>query len=152
MGVISVVVFPFPVGYSNPEFRLNINFIPFSFGSCFDYLPEICLRTIYENILLTIPFGFGISFIARIKPQNIIWLAVAVGLTFEIIQLLISLIVRNSFRSVDINDVILNTIGVLVGYAVFRVFGWLYFAITEKFEIRHKNVFAYVYDVVCHTN
>ncbi|MDO9302332.1 MAG: VanZ family protein, partial [Anaerolineales bacterium] len=109
-------------------------------------------RSIYENILLTIPFGFGISFIARINPKKIAWLALSVGLSFEIVQLVTVLIVRVSFRAVDINDVILNATGVLFGYGFFKIFGWLYLYITDKLEIRHKYIFANIYDVVHNQN
>jgi glycopeptide antibiotics resistance protein len=148
LGVVSVVVFPFPIGVANPNFKPSVNLMPFNFGSCFVYMPEVCLRNIYENILLTIPFGFGISFIARLKPQNILRLALAVGLIFEITQLVISLIFKSAFRSVDINDVILNAVGVFLGYGIFRLFGWLYVFVTDRFEIQHRNLFAYIDAVV----
>lgn len=146
MGVISVVVFPFPIAIPNPDFRLSLQLIPFDFGFC--HLGTLCLKNIYENILLTIPFGFGISFIAFIKPKNILGLALAVGFTFELVQLILSFLIKNSFRVIDINDVILNAIGVLLGYGTLKIFGWLYIYITNRFEFRHKYIFAYIYDVV----
>jgi glycopeptide antibiotics resistance protein len=111
-------------------------------------MPRLCLRGIIENILLTIPFGFGISFILRLKSKDFLWLALLVGIVFETIQLIISLVFRSPFRAVDINDVILNAIGVWLGYGFFRIFGWLYLYITQKFEINNKNEFGYIYDVV----
>ena len=123
-----------------------MNLVPFSFGACDPLI--LCLRNIYENILLTIPFGFGISFISKIKPSNIYWLALAVGLVLEIIQLVISLIVHSAFRVVDINDVLLNAIGVLIGYGLFRIFGKIYSDAAHKLQIRHRHVFAYIYNVV----
>ncbi len=105
IGVASLVAFPFPVGYPNPDFKPSVNLIPLKFGDC-SYI-ILCLRNIYQNILLTAPLGFGISFIAQIKPRNIYWLALAVGLVFEVTQLVITLVVRSSFRVVDINDVLL---------------------------------------------
>src|SRR5258706_4037002 len=146
MGVFSVVVFPFPIGVGNPNFKPSINLIPLHFGDCSFVM--LCIRNIYENVLLTMPFGFGISFIARIKSQNILWLALAVGFSFEITQLVISLIFKSAFRSVDINDVILNAIGVLLGYGVFRIFGWLFAYVTDRVEIRHQTIFAYIDDDV----
>jgi len=149
MSVISVVAFPFPIGIPNPNFKPNINLIPLNFGVGDCGFLILCIRNIYENILLTIPFGFGISFIAHIKPRNIFWLAFAVGFTFELIQLIISLAVRSPFRVVDINDVILNAAGVLLGYGLFKIFGATYSFITRLFTIQHRYVFAYVYEVVC---
>lgn len=148
IGVASVVVFPIhiPDGDLYSAFSLQVNLVPFNFGSCDPLI--LCLRNVYENILLTIPFGLGVSFIANIKPRNILWMALAVGLAFEILQLVISLVVRSSFRVVDINDVLLNAIGVLIGYGLFRIFGKFYSAATHKFQIRYRHIFAYIYDVV----
>ena len=148
MGVVSMVVFPFPIVDPYPDFKPSINLIPFDSRFCDPRILPLCIRNLYENILLTIPFGFGINFIARIKSKNIFWLAIAVGFTFEFIQLIISLIIRNSFRVVDINDAMLNATGVLLGYVFFLAFGRLYIFVIDKFDIQHKFVFAYVYDVV----
>jgi glycopeptide antibiotics resistance protein len=149
IGVVSVIVFPIaPLSAEYAEtFRTRFNFVPFYFGRC-DDMPRLCLRGIIENILLTIPFGFGISFILRLKSKDFLWLALLVGIVFETIQLIISLVFRSPFRAVDINDVILNAIGVWLGYGFFRIFGWLYLYITQKFEINNKNEFGYIYDVV----
>lgn len=154
MAVVSVVVFPFYVPENISEFssKLNINLLPFDFGSCFDYLPALCLRSIYENIFLTVPFGFGISFIARINPKRIVWLAISVGLAFEIAQLVIMLIFHASFRAIDINDVIFNAAGVLLGYGIFRVFGLIYSFIIQKLKRRPRYIFSYIYDVVRNQN
>ena len=143
-----MVIFPIHIPDGNPEFvrRLQVNLVPFYFGGCY-YLP-LCLRNIYLNILLTIPFGFGISFVAKVKHKDVIWVVVAVGLVFEFSQLIVSLVFRSPFRVVDINDVILNAVGVWLVYALFRIFGFLYLFVTKRFEMRHRFLFAYVYDVV----
>src|SRR5262245_15268057 len=68
IGVVSVVIFPIHIpdrGIALSH-ELQLNLMPFNFGRC-DFL-FLCIRNIYENILLTIPFGFGISFITKIKP------------------------------------------------------------------------------------
>lgn len=143
--VISVAVFPFPIDIPYENFRLNINLIPFNFGRCDPRVIELCLRQIYENILLTIPFGFGINFIARLKPKNMLWLAAGVGLTLEFIQLAISLTFHTSFRVVDINDVLLNAAGVLIGYGAFRIFGLIYSYLLQRLELKPRGIFAYIH-------
>lgn len=154
MAVVSVIIFPFYVPENFSEFsgELDINLVPFDFGSCFDYLPALCFRSIYENILLTIPFGFGISFIVRINPKRIAWLAISVGLAFEITQLVIMLIFHASFRTIDINDVIFNATGVLLGYGIFCIFGAVYSFIIKKIKQQPRYIFAYIYDVVRNQN
>lgn len=150
--VVSVAVFPFPIGISYENFKPSLNLIPFDFGYCDPRAIEQCLRQIYENILLTIPFGFGVNFIARIKLRNIFWLAAGVGATLELIQLAVSLIFRTSFRVVDINDVLLNAVGVLIGYGVFRIFGTVYSHLIQSLKLQPRHIFAYIHDIVRQQN
>jgi len=152
MGVVSLVAFPFPIDIPNPNFKPDIHLIPFDFGYCDHRMLSLCVQNLYENILLTIPFGLGINFIVRVKPKNIFWLAVAVGFTFEFVQLIISIMIRSSFRVVDINDVIFNATGVLIGYGLYRIFGAVYLFITHNFQIQPRYIFAYIYDIVRHQN
>ena len=152
IGVISVVVFPVAIEYGVSDFKPNVNLVPFDFGYCDAFSMELCIREIYQNILLAIPFGFGVNFIARIKPRNILWLALGVGFTFEFVQLAISLIVRSPFRAVDINDLILNAIGVLIGYGIFRIFGVIYLHVVQWLPSQPRHIFAYIHDIVRHHN
>jgi glycopeptide antibiotics resistance protein len=78
---------------------------------------------------LTVPFGFGAGLIFRMPAKRIPWLAAAAGLSLETAQLAISLLIGAVYRGIDINDVMLNALGVLIGYSVFRVFAWLYKAV-----------------------
>jgi glycopeptide antibiotics resistance protein len=151
MSVVSVVVFPvfvpdIPTEFSQKLKYLNFNIIPFNFGSC--EIINLCIRDIYENILLTIPFGFGVSFILRRKPKNMIWLALAVGTLFETTQLVLLLVFGGGIHSADINDVIFNAIGVLLGYGIFKIFGWLYLFVTHRFNVQPKSIFAYIYNII----
>ena len=148
IGAISVAVFPFVIDFSNPDFRLNLNLIPFDFGSCFDYLPQNCVKAIFNNILLTTPFGFGIHFITHVKLKNVLWLTVVVGCSFEFTQFVMALIFHTYARSIDINDVILNATGFLLGYGIFRVFGVVYSLIIQKFQRQPRYIFADIHDVV----
>lgn len=145
--LISLVIFPFPIDIPYENFKPNLNLVPFNFGYCDPRGIELCFRQIYENILLTIPFGFGINFIVRIKPRQIWGLAAGAGLTLELIQLAISLAFRTSFRVVDINDAILNALGVLIGYGFFRLFGWTYSRLLQHLKLSPRHIFAYVHDI-----
>jgi glycopeptide antibiotics resistance protein len=147
--VLSVVIFPIvPLSAEHVEtFKPRLNLIPFYVGRC-DPMPVLCVESVVENILLTIPFGFGISFIAHLRSRDCLWLAPLVGFVFEIIQLIISFVFRSPFRATDINDVIFNAVGVWLGYGVFRIFARLYLYITQRFEMENRYLFAYIYDVV----
>lgn len=144
--VVSVVVFPIVPLLPEDPFKPRLNLIPFYFGRC--DMPELCVGLVVENILLTVPFGFGISFILSLKPGDFFWLTPLVGFALEVIQLVVSFAFRSAFRAIDINDVILNAAGVLLGYGIFRLFGYLYLSVTHKFEMHHKFLFAYIHNVV----
>jgi len=147
IGVVSVVIFPIampdPGALEQWGFRPSINLIPFNFGNCFMY--DICVEQIIQNIILTMPFGFGVSFIARLRARDFVWLPLAVGLGFELSQFMVS---RGGFHALDINDVLLNAAGVWLGYACFRAFAWLYLTVTRRLGVKPWGVFAYIQDVV----
>ena len=157
LSLVSVTVFPIPLdgGYRFDNIgqliiqmqRVHaLNLFPLYFGTCWD-LPRPCAIGIYQNILMTMPFGFGINLIARLKWKDFLWLAVTVGPVIEITQFLLDLAIGGTYRTVDANDVLFNAVGVLVGYGLFRVFTWLYLAITHRFGINHRGVLAYIYNV-----
>lgn len=146
IGAIREVIFPIYIretGSAEPWIIWsNLNWIPLYFGDC--QFIEICNRQIIGNILLGVPFGFGISFIVPCKARNFVWLPLAVGLGFEAAQFITSL---GHFHALDINDVLLNAAGVWLGYAGFRLFGWLYQAVLRRLQITPWGVFAYFYEV-----
>lgn len=125
---------------------LDINIIPFYFGPFTTF--SGALQGLILNIIFTIPFGFGIHFIMTIKPKNLFLIAILVGLTIELTQFILSVILRYAYRSVDINDLLMNTLGVLIGYALFRVFAWIYQFATQRYHIQHNGLSAYIYKMV----
>ena len=154
--LVSVTVFPIPFGmdggfrsgtiWSQIDFMFRysgLNLIPLYFGNCWD-LPGACAAGIYENILMTVPFGFGINFITRLRKRDFVWLALAVGLVIEATQFALDLIFGGAYRSVDVNDVLFNALGVWIGVGLFLGFARLFMAITRRFEIRHTGLLAYV--------
>lgn len=92
----------------------SLNFRPFaSFGSISYFL----------NILLFIPMGFALPLMA--KRYHNLWLTVGSGFLFS---LLIELSQLLNIRCSDVDDLITNTFGVLLGYALWllccRGFKW----------------------------
>ena len=154
--LVSVTVFPIPLGMDGgfrsgtiwsqivSMFKFSgLNLIPLYFGNCWD-LPRACATGIYENILMTVPFGFGINFIARLRKRDFIWLALAVGLVIEATQFALDVILGGVYRSVDVNDVLFNGLGMWIGVGLFLGFAWLFMAITQRFELRHTGLLAYI--------
>lgn len=145
---IERVFFPIRVYGGNVEdvrFELGINLIPLNFD--FSFIPHIVLLQILQNILLTVPFGFGISFLVPVRLKAAFWLALAVGLAVEAIQLAISALLRYPYRIIDINDVLLNALGVWLGYGMFRVFARLYLWSARRFAFMRRGFGAYVLEV-----
>lgn len=73
------------------------------------------------NAILTIPFGFGLGYFYRPKWLKLIIWAALTGFMLEGVQLLVILVFGNLYHTVDINDVILNAIGVIIGYCFFLI-------------------------------
>lgn len=132
-------------GWLSDSFVRSVNLIPLRFD--FTELPNIVMMQIVLNVLVSVPFGFGILFVVFIQTRQIPVLAVVVGLGIEGIQLVIGLLLRYPYRIIDINDAILNALGVLLGYALFRVFAGLYLQATDRFRLQHHGLTAYVYAV-----
>jgi glycopeptide antibiotics resistance protein len=107
-----------------------VNLIPGNYGNMFADMaagmlsPNIVVWEIAGNILLTVPFGLGISLFYPARGRRILWLALAAGLVLEGIQFLIMVGIGPNVRAVDINDVLLNGLGVLIGYGLYRAVGW----------------------------
>lgn len=158
LALVRVTIFPIPPndwnGFSNfQEFIAQIqkvhalNLIPVYFGSCWE-LPRPCRLGIYQNILMTMPFGFGISFITRIRVRKISWLAAGVGLAIETSQFLLDLAIGSAYRTVDVNDALFNTIGVLLGYNIFRLCAFLYISMVERLGTGYGWLSSYIYEIV----
>ena len=79
-------------------------------------------RVLLGNVLAFVPFGL---FLPMVWPRSrsligIVAAALAISLTIELGQLALSLLIRYPYRAADIDDVLLNVLGVTLGYAVFR--------------------------------
>ena len=123
----------------------EVNLVPFFLGQ--DALPEASFVGLLYNLILTVPFGFGLNFISRVRIRDFLLLSIVIGLGFEVIQFTISLILGYPYRVVDINDALMNTLGVLLGYGLFRSFAWLYLKMTQRLSIEHTGLSSYIYNV-----
>lgn len=80
------------------------------------------LQTSLLNILLFIPFGFGLPFITRSRLKLIVVFSALFSFSIELVQFLTGYYSKISFRVADINDVIFNTAGAAIGCALFVLF------------------------------
>lgn len=122
--VFSVTVFPIIV---DPELMVftdeTVNLIPFSTIS--DLLrnnsdTETVILQLIGNIVMCIPFGVSLPFIIVHKHRAFYILdALFFPVIIESIQILISFIYNSYYRTIDIDDVILNFSGILLGYIIY---------------------------------
>lgn len=129
----------------NVSFLERINWKPFYFG---EYgLTSSHNISIFKNIILTIPFGFGILFVTTWNRKVFIWLPWAVGVGFEACQFLISLALGYPYRVVDINDALFNAVGVIIGYGILKLMMWLFLKIYGRPDHQRNNLLGYFYNV-----
>jgi glycopeptide antibiotics resistance protein len=151
LALIGLTLFPIPCNASKVSASLilsRVNLMPFNYSQFSRLDPAfVFIREIVDNILLTVPFGFGICFIARVRAKIMLWLAFAVGIGIETSQLILCLILGIAYRGVDLNDAIMNALGVLLGYGLIRLFSRLDVAISSRFKIQQKGIFAYIHTI-----
>lgn len=143
--VLKYTIFPIRIGAANnplTNLTTNINLVPFNFPYTYFLDSQVLL-----NILLTIPFGFGISYIVKVHGKKIILVALMIGLIIESLQLIFLLLTRDSYRVVDINDVLFNFLGALIGYGAFKIISWMIVRIIESTNIQLDSFSKYMYDV-----
>ncbi len=81
----------------------------YQFGSRLFY------RNIVGNILMFVPFGFFTSYYLKLERKRFIfYLALIVSVVIELIQLKIG-------RAFDVDDIVLNIVGSLLGYFLYRI-------------------------------
>ncbi|MDQ0818646.1 glycopeptide antibiotics resistance protein [Bacillus pumilus] len=117
---------------------VEMNLIPFSEG--------FSLANFY-NVFMTIPLGFGLPFLIKATFKKIFSVGLLVGILFESFQLIVGLYAGYSFRVVDIDDIIYNLLGTLIGYVfVFKLFIMFFKLILSKFEIDFNPIISHIYD------
>ncbi len=128
-GVVSVTLLPIQTHL--PDRDVVINLIPFNTiaGYFTEYTDagslgaELFTWNVLGNVIIFVPFGFFIGMLYK-RCQNIVFalaLSVAFSACIEVLQALEMLMDTAFSRITDIDDVILNTAGAMLGYAVYRL-------------------------------
>lgn len=140
INVAKVTLFPFPICTNSyePNLRYAINLIPFANG--FDY-------NFRMNTFLTIPFGFGLPFITDVKKKHIFWIALLPGFIIESLQFILALVSGGfTFRTIDVDDIIANYFGIILGFFLLYIFAKIYIRIVDRKKINLIRFWDYVYD------
>lgn len=91
------------------------NFIPFKEIMRYRIDSSLFYRNVIGNIILFIPFGYLVSYYLKSPKYYIaLILTIITSVSTEIIQM-------NIGRSFDIDDILLNIVGGLLGYLVFKL-------------------------------
>jgi glycopeptide antibiotics resistance protein len=102
------------------------------------------LKTSLLNILLLIPFGFGLPFITNFRVKKIVVIGALFSILLEFLQLTTGFMAKMTFRIADINDVIFNTVGVALGYMLFIGFVRTYRRISHNGDRSAKPILRYI--------
>lgn len=100
------------------------------------------------NILLTVPFGFGLPFVLDVRGRDIVLIGILFSVGIEVAQLLADgFYLALPTWSVDINDVLLNSLGVVVGYVAFLIAGAIYRTTLARLHVR-RGAWAHFHDTL----
>lgn len=80
-------------------------------------------RLLIGNIVAFVPLGLLLPIVApRARSLAAVFLAaLALSAAIELGQLAVSLMIGFAYRSTDVDDIILNVLGAVIGYGAFRV-------------------------------
>lgn len=91
----------------------GFNIVPFQEISRYKLGSPMFIYNVLGNIFIFVPFGYFVS--RAVKPKNVVTIiidAIITSLTVELVQLKIG-------RSFDIDDIMLNMLGAILGYFIF---------------------------------
>lgn len=116
--------------------KYNINETPF----IVEYFKENGINSVINdalNIILFVPMGMIISFYSEgVEWKEVMKRSFFISLFIELSQLFLGLLIGSSNSIFDINDLIMNTIGGIVGFIIFKyIIESLYRKVFKGYEI-----------------
>jgi len=129
--VLLITLYPLPMTRVKVPGAKGVNFIPFEnmlreFSETFrrtkSYMRSHAVENIVGNIFLFIPFGILLPLISpKFRSFGKVFLF---GLLFSLAIETLQLVSRQLgvYRSVDVDDVILDVVGAICGFIVYRLF------------------------------
>lgn len=92
----------------------HLNLVPFrTIGSYLGASDSTDARNLVGNVMMLVPLGILLATVTRLRPGRAALTLIAVSAAIEVLQWLLP-----TNRSVDIDDVILNSVGGTAGYAL----------------------------------
>lgn len=116
--------------YTFRELVGHISFIPFDsiiFTLTSGVQWSLILRAVVGNIILLFPLSIFVGLLSQIEFtfKKTILCAFLVSFTIESVQFIINILTRWPNRLVLVDDLILNTFGAILGYWIYKKFGYL---------------------------
>lgn len=102
------------------------------------------VKTSLLNILMMIPFGFGLPFITSFRFKKVVIAGLYLSIVIELLQLITGFTANITFRIADINDLIFNTLGAAIGYILFVAFGRFLIQVFHEGKMRMNPIFQYI--------
>lgn len=112
--VIYVLCLFYIVTFQDVSFN-NSNFVLFREMLRYDFGSRLFIKNVIGNVILFLPYGFFMTYYLKLdKVKSIFGLSLLISLTIETTQLMIG-------RVFDIDDIILNVIGGIVGFYIYKL-------------------------------
>ncbi len=97
----------------------GLNLVPFKEITRYSLWSYSFLKNVVLNIIVFLPFGYFVSCYIRAKKiRYILLITILSSGIIELVQLQIN-------RSFDIDDILLNIVGSIIGYFVYRLLGFI---------------------------
>ena len=91
------------------------NFIPFKEMLRYRLFSRLFFKNVVGNMIMFMPYGFFVSYILKPeKKKTIFYLCLLISCTIEVTQMAI-------VRVFDIDDIMLNIIGGMIGYYIYKI-------------------------------
>ena len=120
--VIELVFFPLPTAEAAAGLSYRYQLIPFHFMA--DFMEDSFIRVLCQillNVVMTIPFGMYLEYCMGMSLKKAVAAGFAFSLFIEVGQLTgLFFLFKGSYRLFDVDDLMLNTLGAVIGYLAIR--------------------------------
>lgn len=104
------------------------NFVPFREILRYNITSKLFIKNVLGNMIMFMPFGLFASLYLKVEKINLpLMLTIIASVSIETVQLVIG-------RVFDVDDIILNVIGALLGFAIYRLIYKFNNKIPEKYR------------------
>ena len=112
--VIYIITLFYVVTFQDVSWSTS-NFVPFKEIFRYQLFSSSFIKNVIGNMIMFMPYGFFISYYLKLdKKSYVILMSLLISVTIEITQLVI-------VRVFDVDDILLNVIGGILGYFIYRI-------------------------------